>query len=223
MKRVFAIGDIHGCIHTFKKLLLDKIKVDKSDKIYCLGDYIDRGHDSKGVIDFILQLRSEGYEIHTIRGNHEQMLLDSIMYEFEIDRWLENGGGETMGSFGICSLSELPEKYLSFFRETKLCIKTEGFIFVHAGLNFNKKDILEDKDAMLWIRGFDPLQPALKDQILIHGHTPKSLKYILNQKGNCINIDGGCVYNEHKNLGNLVAFDLNERTFVIEKNGELNN
>ncbi|MEO6813790.1 MAG: metallophosphoesterase, partial [Ginsengibacter sp.] len=68
MKRVFAIGDIHGCIHTFKKLLLDKIKVDKSDKIYCLGDYIDRGHDSKGVIDFILQLRSEGYEIHTIRG-----------------------------------------------------------------------------------------------------------------------------------------------------------
>ena len=82
MERIFAIGDIHGCSKTFKKLLLDKIKINKSDTIYCVGDYIDRGEDSKGVIDFILDLRAEGYTIHTLRGNHEQMLLDSIADKF---------------------------------------------------------------------------------------------------------------------------------------------
>ena len=77
MARIFAIGDIHGCSNTFKRLLLDKIKIRKSDIIYCLGDYIDRGIDSKGVIDFILELRAEGYTIYTLRGNHEQMMLDA--------------------------------------------------------------------------------------------------------------------------------------------------
>ncbi len=220
MNREFAIGDIHGCSKTFKKLLLDTINIRKSDKIFCIGDYIDRGNDSNGVIDFILKLRSEGYQIHTLRGNHEQMLLDSVKYEFEIDHWLENGGNETMRSFGIRSLSELPEKYLSFFRKTNLCIKTEEYIFVHAGLNFDKKDIFEDKDAILWIRDFDPIQPVLGDKLLIHGHTPKPLDYILNQKGNCINIDGGCVFKDNSNLGKMVAFDLIEKIFFIENNCE---
>jgi len=60
MARVFIIGDIHGCCKTCKKLILEKINIQKSDKIYCLGDYVDRGPDSKGVIDFILQLRKKG-------------------------------------------------------------------------------------------------------------------------------------------------------------------
>lgn len=59
MSRIFAIGDIHGCCKTFKKLILEKIQLTKNDIIYCIGDYIDRGNDSKGVIDFILQLQAE--------------------------------------------------------------------------------------------------------------------------------------------------------------------
>ncbi|MBK7956987.1 MAG: serine/threonine protein phosphatase [Bacteroidetes bacterium] len=77
MLRTFIIGDIHGCCNTFQRLVLDEICIRKSDKIYCLGDYIDRGPYSKGVIDFILSLRKSGYHIHTLRGNHEQMLLNS--------------------------------------------------------------------------------------------------------------------------------------------------
>ena len=61
MERIFAIGDIHGCSKTFEKLLTDKIQLQKDDKVYCIGDYIDSGDDSKGVIDLILKLRGEGY------------------------------------------------------------------------------------------------------------------------------------------------------------------
>jgi serine/threonine protein phosphatase 1 len=220
MERTFAIGDIHGCSKTFKKLLLDKIKVNKSDTLYCVGDYIDRGEDSKGVVDLILDLRTEGYTIHTLRGNHEQMLLDSITDEFETDAWLKNGGSATLRSFGIQSLRELQAIYLSFFEETKYYCKVENYIIVHAGLNFNKKDILADKDAMLWARYFDPVQPALEDQVLIHGHTPKPLDYILNQKGNCLDIDGGCVYTKKKNMGKLVAYDLDEKKYIVQNNCE---
>ncbi len=68
MPRIFVIGDIHGCSNTFKKLLLAKISIKKTAKIYCIGDYIDRGNNSKAVIDFILKLRKNGFHIHTLRG-----------------------------------------------------------------------------------------------------------------------------------------------------------
>ena len=218
MNKIFAIGDIHGCSQTFKKLLLENLKIEKTDEIYCLGDYIDRGPDSKGVIDLILEYRSQEYQIHTLRGNHEQMLMDSIENESEIGIWLRNGADKTLQSFGVKSADQLPEKYLTFFKETKISIQTKDFIFVHAGLNFNRKDILEDKEAMLWTRGFESFQPVLKDRILIHGHTPIPLNDILNQNGNCINIDGGCVYTHLKRLGNLIALDLKTKQFVAEKN-----
>jgi serine/threonine protein phosphatase 1 len=220
MERTIAIGDIHGCNKTFEKLLFEKIKIQKTDQIYCIGDYIDRGKNSKAVIDLILQLRQEGYTVFTLRGNHEQMLLDSLTDEETFDIWLENGGGYTLQSFGTDSVKNLPKKYLSFFQETEFYIETENYIFVHAGLNFHSKNIFQDKAAMLWARDFSSYQPALKNKLLIHGHTPKSLKYILNQKDNCIDIDGGCVYNYLPRFGNLVAIDLNERKFIWEENCE---
>jgi predicted MPP superfamily phosphohydrolase len=220
MERIFAIGDIHGCSKTFEKLLFDKIKIQKTDKLYCIGDYIDRGKNSKAVIDLILQLRSEGYTLFTLRGNHEQMLLDSFIYGEAFDLWMQNGGDQTLQSFSIDSLENLPKKYLSFFNETQFYFETEEYIFVHAGLNFHRKNIFEDKEAMLWIRDFSSYQPALKNKLLIHGHTPISLKYILNQKGNCIDIDAGCVFNYLAPFGNLVAIDLNERRILWEENCE---
>ncbi len=220
MERTFAIGDIHGCSKTFEKLLFHKIQLQKTDQIFCIGDYIDRGENSKGVIDLILQLRQDGYSVSTLRGNHEQMLLDCLIDPTAYDLWVRNGGAQTLQSFRINTLETLPGKYISFFIETEFYIETEQYIFVHAGLNFRRKNIFEDKEAMLWIRDFSSRQPALENRLLIHGHTPKSLKYILNQKGNCIDIDGGCVYNYLPPFGNLVALDLNERRFIWEENCE---
>ncbi len=220
MERTFAIGDIHGCSKTFEKLLFNKIRIEKTDLIYCIGDYIDRGTNSKALIDLILQLREEEYKIFTLRGNHEQMLLDCLNDQSAYDLWIRNGGAETLRSFGIGTLEKLPEKYLTFFKELPFYFEDEKYILVHAGLNFHRKNIFEDKEAMLWIRDFSSYQPALKNKLLIHGHTPLSLKNILNQKGNCINIDGGCIYNYRAGFGNLVAMELNQRQFIWEENCE---
>lgn len=220
MERIFAIGDIHGCSKTFEKLLNEKIQINKEDQIFCVGDYIDRGDDSKGVIDIILRFRNEGYHIYTLRGNHEQMMLDAANDKKAMNLWLGNGGKNTLKSFGIKSPDDLLPEYRSFINETEFYLQKYNYIFVHAGLNFRKQNIFEDKQAMLWERDFFPQQPALEDRIMIHGHTPIPLTFILKQKGNCINIDGGCVYTNRPHFGNLVAIDCNKREFFIEPNCE---
>lgn len=220
MERIFAIGDIHGCSKTFEKLLTDKIQITREDEIYCIGDYIDRGNDSKGVIDLIMRLRTEGYPIYTLRGNHEQMMLDAVTDKRALSLWLDNGGKSTLKSFGIKSLDDLPAEYLAFLNNTEFYLQKHNFIFVHAGLNFKKQNLFEDKEAMLWERDFFPQQPALEDRLLFHGHTPIPLTFILKQKGNCINIDGGCVYTNRPHFGHLVAIDCNKREFLIEENCE---
>ena len=215
MPGIFAIGDIHGCFKTFKKLLLEEICIQQSDKIYCIGDYIDRGKDSKGVIDFIINLRMEGYHVYTLRGNHEQMMLEPT----RLDQWLENGGGATLKSFGISSVSQLPHKYLAFLEQTEFFIETDEYIFVHAGLNFRIDDPFTDKEAMIWTRDeyFD--KTKISNKILIHGHTPIPFENMYKQLNtNKINIDGGCVYDNKPGLGNLIALSLPEMKLIPLRN-----
>src|SRR5438876_897645 len=107
-KRNFVISDIHGCLKTFRYLLEDIIHYTKSDTLYLLGDYIDRGPDSKGVIDYILSLKERGYRIYPLKGNHEQLLLDA--YEeapFAEKAWLRNGGENTLKSFGVKNVKSI--------------------------------------------------------------------------------------------------------------------
>jgi predicted phosphodiesterase len=218
MERIFAIGDIHGCNEVLQQMLFDEIKIRKGDQIYCIGDYVDRGPDSKGVADTIIALRREGFQIHALRGNHEQMMIDSEKDKFNRNLWIRNGGDTTLKSFEAKSYGSIDDQYRLFYEGTKYYIATDKYIFVHAGLDFQQADIFEDKDAMLWIRDFPPQQNVLGNKILIHGHTPQPLHYILNQKGNCINIDGGCVYSRYKTLGNLVAIALPEKKFIVVSN-----
>ncbi len=215
MGRIIALGDIHGCSKTFKALLHKGIKLKKSDEVFCLGDYIDRGPDSKGVVDLILDLRAKGYKIHTIRGNHEQLMIDSETDEKENKIWLRNGGEKTLQSFSVNKFSELKTHYQNFFKETKHYLEKDNFIFVHAGLDFSKADIFENKYAMLWTRDLWVSEEKLGGKIIIHGHTIKTLETIIKQLGkNVINIDGGCVYNESPLYGNLVAIDLTNSKFI---------
>lgn len=215
MGRILAIGDVHGCVSTFKWMLFKELKIQQQDEVYCLGDYVDRGIDSKGVVDSILLLRQQGYHIHTLRGNHEQMMIESMESDQKLDLWLMNGGGNTLDSFGINSYAAMPERYKQFFGDTKFYLSTPDYIFVHAGLNFNLPDIYADKESMLWSREPDAQKSRLGNKVLVHGHTPRPLEYILQQQSNCINIDGGCVYKNHPGLGNLVALNLAERKFSV--------
>jgi serine/threonine protein phosphatase 1 len=218
MGRIIAIGDVHGCFKTVEKVLSEDLGIRKEDEIYFMGDYIDRGKNSKGVIELIFNLRTNGYSIHTLRGNHEQMLLDSIADSSKLPIWLRNGGVATLKSFGISSLNELDDEYLKFFEDTQLYIELPGYIFVHAGLNFNQPDIFSDTHAMLWARNFTSDQPSLGTRIMVYGHTPKPLNDILTQSGNCLNIDGGCVYDDYPGLGYLVALDVHAKKFYYRRN-----
>jgi serine/threonine protein phosphatase 1 len=219
MARVFIIADIHGCCKTFKKLILEKISIKKSDKIYCLGDYVDRGPDSKGVIDFILKMRKKGYKIHTLRGNHEEIMLNSINDEKSFLHWTKNGGDKALASFKIDSIKKLKPVYLNFIKRTKFYIETKDFILVHAGLNFSIENPLSDKEAMLWIRNFTVNKDYLKGKILIHGHTPKTRGEIISQKfESTINLDGGCVYMQGEGFGSLFALNFYERELIEVRN-----
>ena len=219
MNRIFFIGDIHGCSKTFRKLVTERIGIRKTDLLYCVGDYIDRGNDSKGVVDFILELRKKNFQIYTLRGNHEQMLLDSGSGYYSFSLWLMNGGDRTLESFNINSIDELKPVYADFFRGTEYFIEEKDFIAVHAGLNFNIDDPLSDLHSMLWIRDFDVDRLYLKDKILIHGHTPLDTDIIKSQRFESpLNVDGGCVYKYNEGLGSLFAFDFYERKFIEVRN-----
>lgn len=221
MDRIFAIGDIHGCARTFRKLVTDIIQLDKSDELYCLGDYVDRGPDSKGVIDFILELRQQGFKVFTLRGNHDQMMMDAADDDERFSFWIANGGNPTRKSFGIKSFHELESKYKQFFYDTSFHFETGNFILVHAGLNFMPDDIFEDTHAMMWTRNFFVNENKLAGRTIIHGHTPIPLEHIISQHNlNVINIDAGCVY-KTTGLGHLVAIELGSKTFFYLKNEEM--
>ncbi|HZV44192.1 MAG TPA: metallophosphoesterase, partial [Saprospiraceae bacterium] len=132
MNRTFAIGDLHGCSRTFRKLILENINLQKEDELYCLGDYVDRGPDSKGVIDFILELKEKGYKVHTLRGNHDQMMMDSDKNPEDFRHWVKNGGDKTLESFGIGSYDEMDSKYKTFFYQTQYYFEIGKYILVHA-------------------------------------------------------------------------------------------
>jgi serine/threonine protein phosphatase 1 len=217
MQRVLAIGDIHGCVKTFKHLLIHEFKILKSDVVVCVGDYIDRGPDSKGVIDFILELKASGYAVHTLRGNHEQIMIDSINSSIVKEVWVKNGGDQTLKSFGIDDYGQFSEEYRTFFEGTLHYLTHTNHIFVHAGLNMEIENPFNDKKAMLWIRGFKT-HSFLNDRILIHGHTPIPLDQLVIQQSNIINVDGGCVYAEREGLGNLIGYNIYDRTFMSVKN-----
>lgn len=215
MPRTIAIGDIHGCNETLLNLLFDKIDIEKDDFLIFLGDYVDRGPDSSGVLDTIIGLTQTGYQIISLRGNHEQMLLEGLEDEDLCGAWLEAGGQQTLASMGIDHIEEIPNIYINFIKSTKVYFQKGADIFVHGTLNFNfGNGFFEDEDELLWGRNFETNRSELGIFRMIHGHTPRPLDYIISQKGNCINLDSGCVYLGNEGFGFLTAFLIEENKFI---------
>lgn len=227
--RKFAISDIHGCNDTFQRLL-EKLQLTQGDELYLLGDYIDRGPDSKGVLDTIFLLQQQGLSVQCLRGNHEQMMLDALggVDEEELDIWLSNGGIEALESYKINGKINIPEEHYTFFENLDLYFEIDQYILVHAGLNFNMLLPYADEDAMLWIRDwYDDLNRSwLGDRIIVHGHTPMPKEEIQNQFKNLekmpiLDIDGGCVHKgKRRGVGYLVAFDMTNRELYFQDNIE---
>lgn len=220
--RTFVIGDIHGCFFTFNHLLFDICKITKRDRIILLGDYIDRGPFIKETIDSIINLINVGYDITTIRGNHEQMLIDSLNNPKMLINWMKNGGESTLNSFMVINPLFLEDKYINFFINTIYYHLEEEFVCVHAGLNFNNDDPFLDKKAMLTQRISKVQLSHTGGRRLIVGHTPKNIQEIRTSLyTDTIRLDGGCVYHKKvSTLGNLFALEINEMQLYYTKNIE---
>jgi len=209
--RTFVIADVHGKNELFKRAL-EEIDLQPSDELIILGDLIDRGEDSKGVLDTVISLKERGYNITCLFGNHEQMLLDSFLSEKHYDLWLYNGGGKTLSSFQAGSIDEIPRKYIDFIRSFTYYVEHEKYIFVHAALNMKIENPFQDITTMIWGRNPADLLDMewLGNKKLIHGHTPIELKAIqASHKRNdpILNIDNGA-FLEKENYGSLCILEL---------------
>jgi serine/threonine protein phosphatase 1 len=210
MGKIFTIGDIHGCI-SYLEDLFAKLKIDpEKDRIVFIGDYVDRGPDIKGVVEFILELK-QTYQVICLIGNHERLLLDYYDYGHNKELWFANGGTSTVVSYGIETTRkgkriDIPEAHLKFFRSLLPYYETDDYIFVHGGLKPGVP--LQDQELidLVWIR--DDFIRSQYDfgKKIIFGHTPRlSGPYIDNYK---IGIDTGAVYG-----GKLTCLELPEIKF----------
>jgi serine/threonine protein phosphatase 1 len=207
--RTFVIGDIHGCAATLRRLVDEVLHPSCDEHIYLLGDLIDRGPDSKGVLDFIFELRRRGLSVNSVRGNHEEMLLKAGDHHNHLDMWTANGGLETLESFQADGPGDIPHEYREFLHSLPLYITLENFIIVHAGLNFVPSNPFDDTSAMLWTRSpfVDPQR--IRGRRLICGHTPVS-RAVLEASliSNKIMLDNGCVFGGKPEKGSLAALEL---------------
>jgi serine/threonine protein phosphatase 1 len=202
----YAIGDIHGC-RKHLELLLAKIEAHAAGRphqIITCGDYVDRGPDSKGVLDLLISRP----DIIQIMGNHEEMLLEARDGGWgDRAHWMKHGGAQTCASFGVESALGIPAKYIDYLRNgLKLYHEDEHRVFVHAGISPSRPNMeTQPRFVMLWVRDeFLMLQDKFFKYV-VHGHTPRvdGMPDILHNRAN---IDTMCFSTGHLTC---VAFDRN--------------
>ncbi len=233
MPRTIAIGDIHGNAYLLEGLLRQvKERAQPGDTLVFIGDYIDRGADSREVVEMVLRTREEWNGLVVcLRGNHEDMLLDSLgeaaTRTYDSGLWEYNGGDEAIQSYashyGGPWPDCLPEEHRRFFRELRLWHEDEHAFYVHAGLEPGQRPEETDPSELVWIRDrfidceYDWGKPV------VFGHTPQfegseeiqSIEEIevwrpLNWPEK-IGIDTGAAYG-----GPLCAVIMPERDFLVE-------
>ncbi len=222
--RKIAMTDIHGCSLTFKALL-EQTGLTRADELYLLGDYIDRGPDSRSVLDTIFKLKKEGYQVHCLSGNHEENFLsadkDPETFQFWTESW---GGRETLRSFGATHTAQVPPEYRQFLEKLPFLMEVDEYILVHAGLDFRSPNFLEPNRKMLYIRNwYDTIDYVrLSDRIILHGHTPTQ-KHIIEKMCNAmevdraLSLDAGCYTEAYPGMGYLCAFDMTNRRLFFQK------
>jgi len=219
--RRLVVADIHGCALTFRALL-EKVGLAKEDQLFILGDLINRGSRSSEVVDYVLQLLVEGYQIHTLRGNHEEILLHIA----------KTGPGElplllrTRNAMDMLNgRGKVKKRFLRYFRTLPYCFEVEGFYLVHAGFNLKAANPLTDLHAMVWQRPFVLKDGLLNGRRVVHGHHPRSMGRIRKMvEGNlpAICIDNGCTHGYMgDNYGALVCLDLDTGELWRKRNIDL--
>ena len=230
-QRIYAIGDIHGRLDLLDELLQMvrrdnemRVPLERHTLIF-LGDYIDRGAQSRGVIERLLTGMPDGFERICLKGNHEDFLLRSLSDPDIVPLWMINGGVETLASYGVIRRDQpgiprrapylgpalekaLPPEHLEFFRQLPIMVTFGDYLFVHAGVKPGVPLDGQDDYDCLFIR--EPFLNARGwlGKMIVHGHTPVGEPEI---KSNRIGIDTGGFFS-----GRLTALRLEgtERGFL---------
>jgi serine/threonine protein phosphatase 1 len=219
----YAIGDIHGGAKTLRSLLGRLDLRQGKDRLYLLGDLIDRGPDSRGVLDTIINLRAAGFTVRPIRGNHEDMLLRNISGEHDTwsQHWMEAFGADMLQSFAIREPGELPECYVKLLMSLPLIELEDDFVFVHAGLAFNSRNPLQDSPPynMLWHESGTPDRRLLGGRVTVTGHKFHPMRQIeASLHTDRIFLDNGAFTGTGMlpDLGNLVTLDLDRKKLIVQ-------
>lgn len=211
--RLIAIGDIHG--HNLAlQALLSQISPGKDDIIVMLGDYINRGPDSCGVIETLLKLQ-EQCQLIPILGNHEEMMLDSRNDCHAEQRWRFQGGEATLQSYGDnAGVSQIPENHWEFISQCRPYYETEHFIFTHANYCWYSALDQQPSSLLRWI-SIEESEPRLhvSGKTVILGHTPGAIR----DYEFCRCIDTGCGFG-----GMLTGMDVDSKhIWQVRETGEI--
>lgn len=193
IERILAVGDLHGMHGVLRRLLHELLPTLPPDiRLVFIGDYIDRGPQSRQVVQELIELKERRPDTVLLMGNHEAMLLDAIGAGHP-QPYMYNGGLETLHSYGLDAgqLHRLPPKHLEFFRDLPYLWATDDFIFAHAGLRPGVA--LDDQDLhdLIWIREDFYLSEANFGRKVIFGHTPFHKPLVTDT---LIGIDTGAVF-----------------------------
>lgn len=200
---------MHGCARELRALL-SQLPISDSSTVVFLGDYVDRGPDSKGVIDLILEL-SDRCRVIALKGNHEALMLDFLTEPHSVGAalFVLNGGVATLASYADGEGGYLiPSRHREFLEGLRLCWESERHFFVHAGVPnrpLAEIDLDRDADTLLWVRSAFLNSSRKWEKTIVHGHSPVDSPEVLDHR---INLDTGCVFGNR-----LTALDLTDLRF----------
>ena len=207
--RVYAIGDIHGRADLLDKLdaqIAEDARRNPAERgvVVCLGDYVDRGPDSAGVLERLLRPHPSGIERVLLRGNHEAVMLMAREDTAAIDAWRTFGGAETLLSYGFdmrlalghgnaanllpLIRARIPESHMALLAGTRRSLTIGDYFFCHAGIRPGVALEQQREEDLLWIR--EPFLSSGADfgKIVVHGHTPVEEAEMHHNR---INVDTG--------------------------------
>ena len=226
MARRFAATDLHGCLRTFRYLVEEELRLRPADHLYLLGDYVNKGPDSAGVLDYLMQLQDAGYQVHCLRGNHDLELLDTIFSRGDGDMWRTRAEqAMTLASFGVSRPSQIAPRYVQWLANLPLQLELPDFVLVHAGFDFAlpPEEMRRDTYSMLYAKRFTYDPSRLAGKRLLHGHVPTPVAKVQQQvaaKAGAIGLDTGGVYWHNPELRHLAALNLDSWELHLVENRE---